>query len=285
MQLHDIGLFDLGEVLKASVSGTDQRPSRRGGELGIGFFRPLVPPRVGKDGNPEATSLVGRSRRELFSQAAAGRHCTSFATACLGDGVHGHGAPAPVARGTDSAGDVDRLAVVQDGKVAPGQGLGLENAAPAACTVTAAKAETAVKGRARSYFGADGSPVPNPGETRGDFGGPGAVTALASFRSIESGGVGGGGPPGTSAGLRLRIRIEVRRLQADETSIPPSGSGRASLLAALALAGTTLLLLRLGSGRTAASRRFAARPEFEVWTWAYAAYAAAAAAVGLATSP
>jgi hypothetical protein len=51
----------------------------------------------------------------------------------------------------------------------------------------------------------------------------------------------------------LRIRIEVRRLQADDTSIPPSGSGKASLLAALALAGTTLLLLRLGSGHTAAS--------------------------------
>src|SRR6266540_3849305 len=83
----------------------------------------------------------------------------------------------------------------------------------------------------------------------------------------------------------LRIRIEVRRLQADDTSIPPSGSGKASLLAALALAGTTLLLLRLGSGHTAASRRFAARPEFDVWTWAYAAYAAAAAAVGLATLP
>lgn len=77
----------------------------------------------------------------------------------------------------------------------------------------------------------------------------------------------------------------MRRLQADDTSVPPSGSGRASLLAALALAGTILLLLRLGSGHTAASRRFAARPEFVVWTWAYAAYAAAAAAVGLATWP
>jgi hypothetical protein len=68
-------------------------------------------------------------------------------------------------------------------------------------------------------------------------------------------------------------------------STPPSGSGRASLLAALALAGTILLLLQLGSGHTAASRRFAARPEFDVWTWAYAAYAAAAGAVGLATLP
>jgi hypothetical protein len=77
----------------------------------------------------------------------------------------------------------------------------------------------------------------------------------------------------------------VRRLQADDTSIPPSGSGRASLIAALALAATTLLLLRLGSGHTAESQRFAALPEFRVWTWAYAAYAAAAAAVGLATLP
>jgi hypothetical protein len=77
----------------------------------------------------------------------------------------------------------------------------------------------------------------------------------------------------------------VRRLQADDTSTPPSGSGGASLLAALALAGTILLLLRLGSGHTAESRHFAALPQFDVWTWAYAAYAAAAAAVGLATLP
>jgi hypothetical protein len=74
----------------------------------------------------------------------------------------------------------------------------------------------------------------------------------------------------------------------DETSrsgVPSSGSGRASLFAALAAAGGGVLLLRLGSGHTPESQRFAGRPEFDVWTWILAGEVAAAAAAGIATWP
>jgi len=57
------------------------------------------------------------------------------------------------------------------------------------------------------------------------------------------------------------------------------------LLAVLASAGATLLLLRLGSGHTQASRRFAALPQFDVWTWIYAGYVGTAAALGIASFP
>ncbi|MEU6090992.1 hypothetical protein ABZ865_30285 [Streptomyces sp. NPDC047085] len=60
---------------------------------------------------------------------------------------------------------------------------------------------------------------------------------------------------------------------------------RAPLVAALATAATTLLLLQLGSGHTPSSRRFAALPEFDVWIWVYAAEAGAAAALGIAALP
>ena len=65
----------------------------------------------------------------------------------------------------------------------------------------------------------------------------------------------------------------------------PAASGRVSLLAALACAGATLLLLRLGSGHTRASQRFAALPQFDVWIWIYAAEVGAAAALGIASFP
>jgi hypothetical protein len=65
----------------------------------------------------------------------------------------------------------------------------------------------------------------------------------------------------------------------------PAVSGRAVLFAALACAGATLLLLRLGSGHTPASRRFAALPEFDVWIWIYAVYVGTAVALGLASFP
>ena len=65
----------------------------------------------------------------------------------------------------------------------------------------------------------------------------------------------------------------------------PPASGRVSLLAALACAGATLLLLRLGSGHTPASQRFAALPQFDVWIWIYAAEVGAAAALGIASFP
>jgi hypothetical protein len=57
------------------------------------------------------------------------------------------------------------------------------------------------------------------------------------------------------------------------------------MLAAVACAGMTVLLLRAGSGHTQASRRFAAVPEFDVWVWIYAAEAGAAAALGIASLP
>ena len=65
----------------------------------------------------------------------------------------------------------------------------------------------------------------------------------------------------------------------------PAASGRVSLLAALACAGATLLLLRLGSGHTPASQRFAALPQFDVWIWIYAAEVGTAAALGIASFP
>jgi hypothetical protein len=65
----------------------------------------------------------------------------------------------------------------------------------------------------------------------------------------------------------------------------PAASGRVSVLAALACAGTALLLLRLGSGHTQASRRFAALPQFDVWIWIYAAEVGTAAALGIASFP
>ena len=65
----------------------------------------------------------------------------------------------------------------------------------------------------------------------------------------------------------------------------PPVSDRVVLLATLASAGTTLLLLRLGSGHTLASRRFGKLPEFDVWIWIYAAYVGTAAALGIASFP
>jgi hypothetical protein len=72
-------------------------------------------------------------------------------------------------------------------------------------------------------------------------------------------------------------------LQAGDKS--PAAFGRAPLLAALASSGATLLLLRLGSGHTQASRRFAALPQFDVWVWIYAAEVGIAAALGIASFP
>jgi hypothetical protein len=72
-------------------------------------------------------------------------------------------------------------------------------------------------------------------------------------------------------------------LQAGDKS--PAASGGAPLLAALAASGATLLLLRLGSGHTQASRRFAALPQFDVWVWIYAAEVGIAAALGIASFP
>jgi hypothetical protein len=57
------------------------------------------------------------------------------------------------------------------------------------------------------------------------------------------------------------------------------------LLAALASSGAALLLLRLGSGHTQASRQFAALPQFDVWVWIYAAEVGIAAALGIASFP
>jgi hypothetical protein len=65
----------------------------------------------------------------------------------------------------------------------------------------------------------------------------------------------------------------------------PAVSGRAVLLVALVSTGATLLLLRLGSGHTPASRRFAALPEFDVWIWLFAAYVGTTAALGTASFP
>src|SRR6266571_557178 len=78
-------------------------------------------------------------------------------------------------------------------------------------------------------------------------------------------------------------RIEVPRLQTGDRA--PAVSGRAVLLAALASAAATLLLLRFGSGHTQASRRFAALPQFDVWIWIYAAEVGGAAALGIASFP
>ena len=64
-----------------------------------------------------------------------------------------------------------------------------------------------------------------------------------------------------------------------------TASGRAPLLGAIAAAGATLLLLRLGSGHTQASQRFAALPQFDVWIWIYAAEVGTAAALGTASFP
>ena len=72
-------------------------------------------------------------------------------------------------------------------------------------------------------------------------------------------------------------------MQAGDKS--PAAFGRAPLLAALASSGATLLLLRLGSGHTLASRRFAALPQFDVWVWIYAAEVGIAAALGIASFP
>jgi hypothetical protein len=60
-----------------------------------------------------------------------------------------------------------------------------------------------------------------------------------------------------------------------------TGPGWAPLLAALGAAGVALLVLRLGSDHTQASRRFAALPQFDVWVWTYAAEVGAAAALGV----
>ena len=68
-------------------------------------------------------------------------------------------------------------------------------------------------------------------------------------------------------------------------TVPSSGSGRASLFAAVAATAATVFLLRIGSGHTAESRGFAGRPEYAVWMWLYALEVGAAAAFGLATWP
>jgi hypothetical protein len=78
---------------------------------------------------------------------------------------------------------------------------------------------------------------------------------------------------------------DEKHLKTNEASIPPLGSGRWSLVAAIVAAGVALLLMRAGSGHTAASRHFASRPEFTVWTWIIAAEAAAAAAATIAMWP
>jgi hypothetical protein len=65
----------------------------------------------------------------------------------------------------------------------------------------------------------------------------------------------------------------------------PAVSGRVVMLITLVSAGATLLLLRLGSGHTPASRSFAALPEFDVWTWLFAAYVGTTAALGTASFP
>ena len=83
--------------------------------------------------------------------------------------------------------------------------------------------------------------------------------------------------------LGCSSKIEVLQLQAGDKS--PAAFGRAPLLAALASSGATLLLLRLGSGHTQASRRFAALPQFDVWVWIYAAEVGIAAALGIASFP
>jgi hypothetical protein len=70
-----------------------------------------------------------------------------------------------------------------------------------------------------------------------------------------------------------------------QTSVPPSGSGRASLIAAVAAAGAGLLVMRMGSGHTADSRTFATRPEFGVWVAVLAVELAAAAALFVANWP
>lgn len=81
------------------------------------------------------------------------------------------------------------------------------------------------------------------------------------------------------------MTTDLRRLRTDDASLPPLGSGRWSLLAALVAAGATLLIMRAGSGHTADSQHFAARPEFTTWTWILAAEAAAAAAAAIAMWP
>jgi hypothetical protein len=90
------------------------------------------------------------------------------------------------------------------------------------------------------------------------------------------------GVPGAPAHEKLRLMC------ADETapsSVPPLGSGRASLFAALAAVGGSVLLMRWGCGHTEASQRFADLPEFDVWIWVLAAEVAAAAAAGVAMWP
>jgi hypothetical protein len=68
-------------------------------------------------------------------------------------------------------------------------------------------------------------------------------------------------------------------------STPPSGSGVACLLVALAAAGSGMLLLRLGSGHTPASQRFADLPEFDTWSGMVTVWLAAASAIGVAAWP
>jgi hypothetical protein len=86
--------------------------------------------------------------------------------------------------------------------------------------------------------------------------------------------------------------IEVPRVQKGDNSPAAAGrlsllaaSGWAPLLAALAGAAVTLLALRVGSAHTQASRRFAALPQFDVWSWLYATEVGAAAALGIASLP
>jgi len=70
-----------------------------------------------------------------------------------------------------------------------------------------------------------------------------------------------------------------------KASTPRSGSARASLLVVLMAAGAGILLLRLGSGHTPPSQRFASRPEFDTWAAVIAAELAAASVVGIAAWP
>jgi hypothetical protein len=97
VQPHDLGLPDLGEVLKAGVAGTKQRPSRSGGQLRqvgrFGSFR-LLP---SDDTRAQQRVVVGRALVE------AGQHRP---------GLRGHvgalvvlaGEPADLARVSRTAG-------------------------------------------------------------------------------------------------------------------------------------------------------------------------------------
>jgi hypothetical protein len=82
-------------------------------------------------------------------------------------------------------------------------------------------------------------------------------------------------------------RVSTREAAAasSHASVPPSGSGSRPLYAALVAVLIGLLLFRLGSGHTMASRRFVGRPQFDVFSWVMAAEMSAAAGTGAAILP